>query len=102
MLPQAQDLESLKVGQSTSSDSLRTLLGPGTLLPFLLDLSLLPSGIDDTGAGSALDGEDDWGEDDVLELDVLTLDGGAIDQNLFISASFCQPWKPLSSLCCDR
>ena len=89
LLSQTQNLESLEVGQCSSSLPLGALLGPGALLPLGLDASLLPCGLDGTGAGSSWKlGENQWCENEVGKGSSLAGNGGlgvgswSIDENL--------------------
>lgn len=52
LLLEAQDLESLEVGEGSALLLDGTGLGPGGLLPLGVDLGLLPEALDGTGAGT--------------------------------------------------
>ena len=98
LLSQTQNLESLEVGQCSSSLLLGTLLGPGALLPLGLDTSLLPCGLDGTGAGSSWKlGENDWCKDAVGKGNSLARNGGlgvgswSINENLIFMLVPCPP-----------
>ncbi|KAB8294973.1 hypothetical protein EYC80_006925 [Monilinia laxa] len=72
-LPQSQNLESLEICQRSSLGLLLTLLCPWALLPQLLDTSLLPLLLNNTGTrGSWKALEDEWCEDDIGERDCLS------------------------------
>lgn len=89
LLLQAQDLESVKVGQVAALLLLVLGLGPAALLPLGVDLGLLPELLDDTGAGGTgqlLD--DERCEEDLRKADSLSGDDelgvgrGTVNQNL--------------------
>lgn len=89
LLSQTQNLESLEVGQCSSSLLLGALLSPGALLPLGLDASLLPCSLDGTGTGSSWElGENQWGENAVRKSDGLAGNSGlrvgswSINENL--------------------
>lgn len=68
LLPQPHHLEALEVGELPPLGGLGPALRPGAVVPLLLNLGLLPSGLDGTVAGSAgnlLDNK--WRERDVGE-----------------------------------
>lgn len=78
LLLQPHNLEALEVGKGLAAHLLRALLGPVALPPLLIDTSLLPSGLDGTGAGTTgqlVDHES--GQEEVGEGERLTGNGEA-------------------------
>ena len=83
LLPQTNNLESLKVGQSTSLLNLVPLLCPAALLPLGIYTSSLPCLLDSTRSCSAWKlCKDDWGKDEMWKSDWLAWDIGTINENL--------------------
>lgn len=79
LLPEHQNLESVKVGQSSSGFPRSNLLGPTGSGPFSVHIGFLPVFLDDSRAGSTGNlGNGDRGQGDVGESDGLTGDTGCL------------------------
>lgn len=77
LLPQPHHLEALKVGQRPPLGGLSAGLGPGAVVPLLLDTGLLPGSLDGTVARGADDLVENYGgEGDVGEGSGVAGDGG--------------------------
>lgn len=90
LLLQTEDLESVKVGQFGALGLLLLPLGPVGLLPFLVDLGLLPELLDGGGPRAAgQGGQNEVGQNDLGERNGLAGDSqgrvgsGTVNQSLF-------------------
>lgn len=96
LLPEAEDLEALEVGQVLPALSALGLLGEVGLGPLAIDLLLLPKLLHGASTGSTgQTGDDKVSEGgvgerkDVAGNDLLLLGGGTVDQDL-IGGTLCQ------------